>query len=361
MCIDDVGPAAYAEAFRAMYGAHYEESACTLAQTAMKTVEDALKLLRVASQLGFSTGVDAALLRIQAVPWTTSQEASVAQCINLLQVPVSQELDARLKTDHDMQSIHLNRKAVRSALVEDRKRRLPEWRNALGSFLACRHSSSLQYRDGSSVTFRAVDVFLQAVGNICNSMFGLFCNAASLGVGNALILCLVEDENFQQVLTNSSVEEHTNSGAASVISHDALLLVLLRIVQALSEGEVVCHEELRMNMVCKCLTEYTSPSIAIQQHLSPSHDGMRLRLSEIREYSHALHQDLDTYMKAYELRKSQIKLDLATRMGQVSSTLKRQISVADLLHCLTSVDRTDEYLDKILTTLIARLQVRPEP
>lgn len=89
MCINDVGPPAYAKAFQVMYEAHYGETAHTLSRTVVKSVKSALDLLQVASHLQFSTGVDAALLYIQAVPWTADKEASVAECINLLQVPVS--------------------------------------------------------------------------------------------------------------------------------------------------------------------------------------------------------------------------------------------------------------------------------
>lgn len=98
-----------------MYEAHYGESVHTLSKTVVKSVDSALDLLRVASHLGFSTGVDAALLYIQAVPWTADEEASIAECINLLQVPVSKGLDARLKPDGVV--IRLNREALRNTLV----------------------------------------------------------------------------------------------------------------------------------------------------------------------------------------------------------------------------------------------------
>lgn len=192
-------------------------------------MEDALELLRVASNLGFSEGVDAALLYIQSVPWTADEKASVAQCISLPQVQVSEEMKLRLRTDGP-QSVRLCRMAVRDGLVQSWKRRLLEWRNALETY--CRKERELWPR-GTSTYKRcervAYTVLSKTISDICK----------------------------------------TARDSRTVISHEAVLLVLLRTMLALSEGEVLCQEELKEKMVCKCVTAFTGSSPHAQQHFCP--------------------------------------------------------------------------------------------
>lgn len=142
--------------------------------------------------------MDAALFRIQAVPWTAAEEASVAKFINLLQVPVSKGLAARLKTDVQY-SIHLSRQAVRGGLVGSWRRNVLEWRNALETYKrSSSASSSPRHQEDARAAAKALS---GTIVGTCNSMFVLVRNASAAGdgVGDALIDCLVQNENFQQV------------------------------------------------------------------------------------------------------------------------------------------------------------------
>lgn len=206
------------------------------------------------------------------------------------------------------------------------KQRLLEWRKALETYSTAagtgtkagrpeEPSCELRHRrgGGSSETTGALEALSEAVSNICNSMFGLFGNAATLGVGNTLIECLAEDQNFQQVLaltslsTNPSCVEHPNLELDTAISYEAVLLVLLRIMGALSEGEVVCREELRDNMVSKGLTAYvcTDSRInaeSVRLHLCPKYDWeCELSLaSRKRKHMHSLDEEYETFLNTHK-------------------------------------------------------------
>lgn len=321
--IDRVGPAAYAKAFHAMYEVHQGESAQVIAQTLIKSVDDALELLRVADQIGFKLGAAAAFLRIQDVPWKPHEEELIVECIQSLHLPVPDSLTTRLIKAR--QFMHTNRKTLRESLLDSWKRSLLVWENALRT-----HPS-----DRQALT----------IVNACNSMFWAFGKAAILGVGDTLVQFLGDSTLMLRIMMESQNKN-------DMLSYEACLLVYLRVMRALSEGQVVCNHDLRHEMVdqCQSLAKYAAPSTALQQQFYPSTDSQVLQLSD---YTCELCPDLDTYVRFYMSRKSCIRKNLASAMAHIASTLQTPDVAKTVLSLLGSMPDVPMFdLDGMVTTFI---------
>lgn len=181
---------------------------------------EALELLRVASHLGFSVGVHAALLRIRAVPWTADEAMAVAQCVHLLQVPVPEGLAGRMQNAG--QSIRSTRRVMRQFIEICWDKSFCEWKRVI-------KLSELNSRQQSERVSQILE--------ICNTMFGLFEKAVEFNVAERLIMSWTL---FTDVF--DPLRKH-------YVCDEAYLLLLLRVMQALSKGEVVCDEVDRRWMV----------------------------------------------------------------------------------------------------------------
>lgn len=98
-----------------------------------------------------------------------------------------------------------------------------------------------------------------------------------------------------------------------VISFEAVLLLLLRIMQALSKGEVVCDDSLKEHMVLQCVTAFTRSASAVQDHFLPDADSSsKLQLSDSR-HKHA--GVLDTLREEVQVAKKSHKERLGHQYG----------------------------------------------
>lgn len=309
-------------------------------------MEDALTLLRVASHLQFDRGVSAACDRIQSVPWTIYEEASVADYFTGLHLPSWQWQLLTPRLQGAGESIRSSRDDVKLALVGAWERSFLEWRNALQKCSSDKQPPTHGTQIGLSCEASAFSALSKTVAVVGNSIFGLFRRATNLGFGDDLIYALTTSNNFAQVVAES---QNMNN----VLSYEAVLLVLLRVMQALVTWEVVCYENLGQDVVRKCQAAITGSSSCVLQQFRPNMNVVCLKLAcSIAD----LHADLGAYVKAYMCRKGDIQKDLVTCMGKVVCTLsdkKRQIPGVELLQSIPHAEVSYLDLEEMVTTLTA--------
>lgn len=249
--------------------------------------------------------------------WTGGEEASIADCLELLQVPISKGLKTRLRIDGD--SAIANQKAVRDALVEAWKACQRQCMGMLEWMFIKKKTNT--HHDTSLIP----DMLLKH----CCTSFRLIEKSIELGAADRLLQCLVQDKDFIP-----SWRMCQSVGSPTI--HEAFVLVLLRVMQALSKGEVVCDEALREQMVSLCMgvfqaaTSMNAQTLIDFSHFNPKYDARGLKLSSISSKSpfSSAGTVLDTYLKKYELEKSSMIHDLVCSMLLVATTLEKQHTLA---------------------------------
>eukprot|EP00252_Welwitschia_mirabilis_P019391 TRINITY_DN4470_c0_g1_i1.p1 TRINITY_DN4470_c0_g1~~TRINITY_DN4470_c0_g1_i1.p1 ORF type:complete len:441 (+),score=64.63 TRINITY_DN4470_c0_g1_i1:489-1811(+) len=233
---------------------------------AFSGIGEALSLLEISSELLFHEGVNWCMRYIESVPWSIEEECRIRSVLASLQIQVPPDISARLSispgsTNNDFKPVEIMGEILGELLALVSNGAPSKAREIIRGVLRANDQPDTP-RAFANVNKRTIFKELQSNVEIIKTQLRKFANFFSwnshqITVANAAIRWLLE-ELFALGIAEMAVKMFSEEQELAQLMvtriyqnpfTDTLYSILVRLLQALKSGEVVCAKSIRLSLV----------------------------------------------------------------------------------------------------------------
>lgn len=233
-------------------------------QLTFTSIQEALSILEIASELLFTDCVNSCMQYLEAIPWTTESESQIQSSIMSLQLQVPPDLAVRLSTHActpDFKPVNTMGEILSELLSLVSNEAPPKARDITKRVLRANDQLSISpaFADVNKLAlFKELKSNLELVKSQLQKFASLFAwNCHQIDVASSA-MCWLLDEIFVLQIADMAVkmfaEEQDLAQLMVTRPHrnpftETLFSILVRLLLALQIGEVICPRSVRLSLV----------------------------------------------------------------------------------------------------------------
>eukprot|EP01018_Ginkgo_biloba_P012124 Gb_02110 [translate_table: standard] len=228
------------------------------------SVQEALSTLEIASELLFNDCVKSCMEYLEAVPWTAENESQIRTSVSALQIQTSSDLAARLCTPEcvpDCKPVNIMGEILSELLSLVSNGAPPKAREITKRVLQANdqlNTSPLFADVNKSALFKELQSNLELLKSQLRKFANFFSwNSHQINVASSALRWLL-DELFTLQIADMAVKMFAEEQdlAQLMVTRiyqnpftETLFSILVRLLQALQNGEVICPRSVRLSLV----------------------------------------------------------------------------------------------------------------